>query len=94
MVIKHTIERTQGCVCTEIKGGWLIPPAHTSGKFVVLERPKVVRDRIRSHILQVCLDREPPFGGYLLYSLSLGGYSGMFTALLSGALWAREKVMG
>lgn len=94
MVTKHTIERTQGCVCPEIKGGWLIPPAHTSGKCVVLERPKVVRDGIRSHILQVCLDRDPPIWGVSIILTVSRGYSGMFTALLSGALWARERVMG
>lgn len=93
MVTKHTIEQMQGCVCTEIKGSWLIPPAHTSGKCVLLERPKALRDRIRSHILQVCLDRDPFGGEYIKLTVSRG-YSGMFMALLSGTLWASERVIG
>lgn len=71
MVIKHTIERTQGCVCTEIKGGWLIPPAHTSGKYIVLERPKT--DLHWSHILQACLDCDCPCLGSIYYTQHLEG---------------------
>lgn len=89
-VIKHTIERTQGCVCTEIKGGWLIPPAHASGKCTVLERPKT--DLRWSHILQACLDRDCPCLGVSIILNISREHSGMFTALLSDALWARERV--
>lgn len=40
MEIKPTIERMQGCVRTDIKGGWLIPLVHTSGKRVILGMPR------------------------------------------------------